>query len=228
MTHSNSNPSSLPKRIRSQFATYRIAISRVAIATTFLVISFLAVLPGVSRAQCPPGWATYGEFPVNIAGTSCTVNVYTCVGYDSITHVEEIEPYLIAEDTPWTCDSIPWNTIIQEALDSFPGVAIAGFPNCGSGSYEILEMYAANCWSYQLIHYSHGVEVQEFLPCLAAEYCVKQCQYCVDPVSGYVQISSCAYWTINAGGCSDAIPAGPGGPSVPATCYLLGLCGTDW
>jgi hypothetical protein len=58
MTHSNSNPSSLPKRIRSQFATYRIAISRVVVLTTFLVISLLALLPEVSRAQsaiiCPP------------------------------------------------------------------------------------------------------------------------------------------------------------------------------
>jgi hypothetical protein len=226
MAHLNTKPTSVSKSIRSQFATYRIAISRVMLATTLLVISLLTTLPEVSRAQCPPGWATYGYFPVNIAGTSCSVNVYICVNYDSITHVEEIEPYQITEDTPWTCDSIPWYQVIQEALDSLPGVAIPVFPNCGSGSYEILQMYASNCWSYIPLLPS-GVAIYS---CANPEYCVKQCQYCQDSVSGNLEISSCAYWTINAGGCSDddAIPIPADGGTIPHTCYVLNFCGTDW
>ena len=73
MTHSNSNPSSLPKRILSQFATYRSAISRVAFLTTFLVISFLASLPEVSRAASDmPGQAGVDQ---GVGHTRCGVEL---------------------------------------------------------------------------------------------------------------------------------------------------------
>jgi hypothetical protein len=223
MTHSNSNPSSLLKRILSQFATYRSAISRVAFLTTFLVISFLASLPEVSRAQvtCPTGWSGPTSWAYTMwCGTGITV--WWCDSLNNSTNTDRrlIEEIDIASDSSGCTDDIAIIWSADSAVMDYPlGPHICG--TSGSG-YNIQSVMQACCWSPAYIPGQKSL-----LPCATENfegYCVYTCDVC-RTLSGGIVTTNCSTTTIGFPP-SCALPP-PGNNFSLSQCYVVGCNSND-
>ena len=244
MTHLNSNPSSLPKRILSQFATYRIALSRVMVLTSLLVISFLATLPEVSRAQtftCPsssfpsPGTTWYGPLYMNelISGTMCTVQITFCEGVESDGtidfYIEAVNPSDADCGPPLTQSQLILGGIA--AFESDPNVLSVGggpiftIPSCVGGYYQEVSYTVAYCWQMAWPPPPppdcHCGITPFYIPCTGdVSYCVKSCEWCYDVASSQYEETNCTSSGTFQGECSDPPPDG----WVTGTCYDIHPC----
>ncbi len=109
MAHLNTKSTSVSKSIRSQFATCRIALSRVALVTAVLVISLLTALPEVSRAQLPCNSNCHYLTIVETGGVG--INCVGCQTLDSCNALpcsDSIDAFYITLDAAANCciDSI--------------------------------------------------------------------------------------------------------------------------
>ncbi len=240
MQHINSKSASLPKRILSQFATYRNAITRVAFLTTFLVITFLASLPEVSRGQdlgCPdstgPGpnpdsipWVQDSAY-VTIPGTACSMEIYFCYRQ---TDFDTLQTWLdgASIDSNTDCDSLADSTLIYEARVLL-GQAVAGlFGNllepCYKNYYIMEEVFSPTCWSPVTMGGTgsgHGVALN---PCVAYNfYCEEVCQVCWNPITREPVIQNC-----NPTGPDVSVSCITGAPWLPGGCYFATCFGQTY
>ena len=229
MRHINTKSAPLSKRIPLQFAAYRNAISRIAFVTTFLVISFLAALPEVSRAQCPdstgpapnPDSVAWVQDTTEqmIPGTDCSIYIYFC--YREIpSSPDTIQTYLdgVAIDSTTDCDSLADSTLIDQGRNLLgPAVAIifqSQLEPCIKGGYIIEEVFSPTCWSPSSTSGLGGAHGVYIAPCAAFNfYCEKECQVCWDPLTSQPVLQNC-------------IVTGPdvSVPCLSATQWLPGGC----
>jgi hypothetical protein len=223
------NSKSTSKSICSQFATYRNAIARVALVTSFLVISFLATLPGVSRAQCPdstypyPGPAWNGSTSIEeiVAGTTCVVTVTFCYRTESDGTVH----YYISAITPFAdsaCNALPFQQLILGGIAGFEndyGSKGLVIPNCPS---SIPVKYTVqDCWQELPPLEPDPVVILEACPD-GSSYCLTTCMLCKDPTT-HILNTSCSSISVFGGACN-ALP-GSGFSWAFNTCYDINPCG---
>jgi Secretion system C-terminal sorting domain len=236
MRHSNTKSAPLQKRIRSQFATYRSAISRVVVLTTFLVISFLACLPEVSRAQCPDStgpapnpdivpWTQDSAY-VQIPGTDCFVEVYYCERSIPGTPSDTIQAWLdgVLVDSTTDCDSLSDSTLIVDAQLMLDTLVATDYQDnlepCIKPGFTILQAYSPACWEPHNVGLpgAGGLYVS---PCISSgAYCEKECQVCynVDPDFQFV-FSGCVEYSLGLAECSG------GGSWMPGGCFQASCAG---
>jgi Secretion system C-terminal sorting domain len=235
MRHSNTKSAPLQKRIRSQFATYRSAISRALVVTTFLVISFLASLPEVSRAQCPDStgpapnpdivpWTQDSAY-VQIPGTNCSVEVYYCEREIPGSPGDTIQGYLdgVLIDSSTDCDSLSDSTIITDAQLMLDTLVATDYQSrlvlCIKPGFTILQAYSPACWEPHNVGLpgAGGLYVS---PCFSVgAYCEKECQVCYDALAGEIEIQNCVEYSVGIILCAG------GGPWNPGGCFLASCAG---
>ena len=249
MTHLNSNPSSLPKRILSQFATYRITLSRVIVVTTFVVISLLAMLPEVSRAQCPPANVPDPSITVPWDGpnhqyetlsSGCLVLVTYCIRY-----VGGVEQVIFTGVFPWNdpspsnpCNGMAPGDIIRQGIQEVMTDANIGLMNqlnpCDGTTYTIISDITATCWGIQhSINPATGYLQDYYGPCFnGTSWCQTTCGYCMSIGSIYPggpsdqQIAepfNCTYQYFYSGDCQAELTESPW---LPEQCYDINPCGS--
>jgi hypothetical protein len=195
MRHSYTKSAPIPKSILSQFATYRTAIARVFFLTTFLIISFLAALPEVSRAQCPDStgpapnpdsipWINdpMGQQYQQIPGTDCFVTYDYCerqVGDSIQVWVEDIIP-----DSSNACDSLTPGELIVD-VDSMVAVLEAStnplVPDCIKGFSVTVQVFQAECWEAGENPCFICIGRQSatgYFPCSFGHWCETSCECC--------------------------------------------------
>jgi hypothetical protein len=227
MTHSNTKSAPLLKRILSQFATYRNAITHVFFLTSFFAISFLATLPGVSRAQCPdstypyPGPAWNGSTSIEeiVAGTTCVVTVTFCYRTESDGTVH----YYISAITPFAdsaCNALPFQQLILGGIAGFEndyGHKGLEIPSCPSSIF--VKYTVQDCWQELPPLEPDPVVILE--PCPdGSSYCLTTCQLCME--SGVLN-TSCSSISVFGGTCN-TLPAS-GFSWAFNTCYDINPCG---
>jgi hypothetical protein len=222
----------------NRFATYRIAISRVIAVTTFLVISFLATLPEVSRAQCPdPSW-TYCSAPQFVLiPPNCIEEVYYCwkvIGGQMNFIIEYVQP-----DQWDSCNTLPPAELIIDAVTGFetnpPNPADIFIPPCGEGSVATYEYQVCDCWEVINNNYAQNdPRAPVGAPCGFCSYfgvcpgstseCQTTCFYCQDPVSGAMVEQSCSSVNIWNADCVQSAPIQLS-QWAAQQCYNINPCG---
>jgi hypothetical protein len=204
-----------------RIATYRIALSRVIILTSFLVISLLAALPEVSRAQCPDStgpspnpdsceWhssSVYSEVP----GTDCWDSVYFCYRNCTSTLPDTSQIWIseVVPDLTSACDSLTPLQLIENAeTQVVTHLAGEGYipadVECGYPDLDLyyVTTYVPSCW--KATAKAGGGNV--FSGCIQEPlcYCQTTCQICVGN-NEVLTIFNCQSTSVYYCGCMNVI-----------------------
>jgi hypothetical protein len=201
----------------SGIATCRNAIARIAIVTSLFLISVLATLPEVSRAQpsCPdPTWALY-MYDTTLA-SGCELHIYYCTktfaGYLE-TYIEEIDPQ---NDL---CDGIDPQLLICEASELIltDPIVLNNLPPCPTTMMSY-QSFSHSCWEY---HFRPAGGPQ-YIPCCDAGVCVESVTVCSN---GTAPVLTAHSWS-SYGTCPCAPPPTPPIAWTDGTCYTVacGIC----
>ena len=201
-------------------------------------ITMLAILPEVSRAQCPPNDPSTGPDPwvgnwmgpwtqrVQLAGTNCWVTYTACSreGMDPVfgtfyaTYIESVTP-----DPSSDCSGLAPDQMIKllfHQMETTGSAAIIG--PCTNGTTFTVTM-ASSCWEDIPFQWTDGLWYPAYSTCgNPDDYCRMDCQVCQNPDGTYN--TSCT-WSGSSNPACTPLPS----PDLwqTNTCYDVEPCNGD-